>query len=85
MIYVVYFKYNFNTHIKIHPYVSVEYLEDVTNMVTIGTNGIHQYIYGNKRKIHTTNKMKFSNSCIIVVRVIKIVKLLSYNCKSSQT
>ncbi len=46
MIYVTYCKYNFNTYIKIHPYVTVEYLEDVTNLVTIATNGTYQYING---------------------------------------
>jgi hypothetical protein len=43
MIYVTYRKYNFNTYIKIHPYVTIEYLKDVTNLVTIVSNGTYQY------------------------------------------
>ncbi len=46
MIYVIYRKYNFNTYIKIHPYVTVEYFKDVTNLMTIATNGTYQYIHG---------------------------------------
>jgi len=38
--------YNFNTYIKIHPYVIVEYLWDVTNLVIIATNGTYQPIKG---------------------------------------
>jgi hypothetical protein len=38
--------YNFGTYIKIHPYVIVEYLEDVTNLVTIATNGTYEPING---------------------------------------
>jgi hypothetical protein len=38
----VYYIYNFNTYIKIHPYVIVEYLEDATNLATIATNGTYQ-------------------------------------------
>jgi hypothetical protein len=38
--------YNFSTYIKIHPYVIVEYLWDVTNLVTIVTNGTYQPIDG---------------------------------------
>ncbi len=34
----------------------------------------------NKCKINSTNRMKFSNSCIIVVRITKITKIWSYNC-----
>ncbi len=33
----------------------------------------------NKCKIDTTNTMKFSNSCIIVVRMTKIVEIWSYS------
>jgi hypothetical protein len=43
MIYVIYRKYNFNTYIKIHPCVNVEYLWDVSNLVTITTNGMSIY------------------------------------------
>ncbi len=46
MIYVIYRKYHFNTYIKIHPYVSVGYLEDVTNLVAIATYGTYQYNHG---------------------------------------
>ncbi len=46
MIYVIYCKYNFNTNIKIHPYVTVKYILDVTNLVTIVTNGTYRYIHG---------------------------------------
>jgi hypothetical protein len=45
MIYVIYHKYNFNTYIKIHPYVTVEYFKDVTNLVIITTTGTYQYIH----------------------------------------
>ncbi len=38
--------YNFSIYIKIHSYVIVEYLEDVTNVVTIVTNGTYQPING---------------------------------------
>ncbi len=38
--------YNFSTYIKIHPYVIVEYLYDVSNLVTITTNGTYQPING---------------------------------------
>jgi hypothetical protein len=38
--------YNFSTYIKIYPYVIVEYLYDVTNLVTIATNGTYQLING---------------------------------------
>ncbi len=43
MIYVIYCKCNFNTYIKIHPYVTVEYLKDVTNLVIIAITGTYQY------------------------------------------
>ncbi len=46
MIYVIYRKYNFYTYIKIHPYVTIKYLKDVTNLVTIVINGTYQYIHG---------------------------------------
>ncbi len=49
MIYVIYRKYNFNTYIKIHPYVNIEYFEYVINLVIlviIVTNGTYQYIHG---------------------------------------
>ncbi len=39
MIYVIYRKYNFSKYIKIDPYVTIEYFKDVTNLVTIVTNG----------------------------------------------
>jgi hypothetical protein len=39
MIYVIYRKYNFSKYKKIHPDVTIEYLKDVTNLVTIVTNG----------------------------------------------
>ncbi len=32
-------KYNFNTYIKIHLYVTVKYLKDTINLVNIATNG----------------------------------------------
>jgi hypothetical protein len=38
--------YNFNTYIKIHPYVIVEYLQDATNLVTIAINETYQLING---------------------------------------
>jgi hypothetical protein len=41
-----YFLYNFSTYIKIHPYVIVYYLEDVSNLVIIVTNGTYQPING---------------------------------------
>jgi hypothetical protein len=46
MINVIYCKYNFNTYIKIHPYVTVEYFEDVTNLVIMTTNGTYEFIHG---------------------------------------
>ncbi len=39
-----YYIYIYSTNIKIHPYVIVEYLWDVTNFVTIVTNGTYQRI-----------------------------------------
>jgi len=38
--------YAYNTYIKIHPYVIVEYFWDATNLVTIVTNGSYQPING---------------------------------------
>ncbi len=38
--------YNFSLYIKIHPYVIIKYLLDVTNLVTITTNGTYQPIHG---------------------------------------
>jgi hypothetical protein len=34
----------------------------------------------NKFKINAANRMKFSNSCIIVMRMIKIVEIWSCSC-----
>jgi len=52
--------YIYSTYIKIHPYVIVEYLQDVTNLVTIMTHGhINVLMDENKCKIDATNKMKF--------------------------
>jgi hypothetical protein len=49
--------------------------------VTIATNGTYQPINGWKKcKIDPTNRMKFSNSCIIVVRMTKIVEIWSCSC-----
>jgi hypothetical protein len=44
--YMIYLKYNFNTYIKIHPYVTIKYIWDVINLVTIATNGTYQAING---------------------------------------
>jgi len=38
--------YNFNTYIKIHPYVIVEYFLDAIKLVTIASNGTYQSING---------------------------------------
>ncbi len=46
MMYFTYHKYNFNTYIKIHPYVTIKYFEDATNLVIIATNGTYQSING---------------------------------------
>ncbi len=46
MIYLTYHKYNFNTYIKIHPYVIVKYFLNTTNLVIIATNGTYQSING---------------------------------------
>ncbi len=46
MIYVIYRKYNLHTYIRIHPYVIIEYLKNVINLVTIVINGTYQYIHG---------------------------------------
>ncbi len=40
------YTYIFNTYIKIHPYVIVKYLWNVTNLETIATNGTYQPING---------------------------------------
>jgi hypothetical protein len=45
-IYICIHIYNFSTYIKIHLYVIVEYLYDVSNLVTIATNGMYQPIKG---------------------------------------
>ncbi len=42
----MYAYYIYNTYIKIHPYVIVEYLWDATNLVTIVINGSYQPING---------------------------------------
>jgi len=44
--YIICPKYNFNTYIKIHPYVTVKYVWDVIHLVTIATNGTYQAING---------------------------------------
>ncbi len=46
MIYFTYHKYNFNTYIKIHLYVTIKYFEDVINLVIIATNVTYQSING---------------------------------------
>ncbi len=58
MIYVTYHKYNFNTYIKIHPYVIVKYFKDVTNLVTIVTNGT--LMDENRLKSHLIDRTKSS-------------------------
>jgi hypothetical protein len=42
----MYAYYIYSTYIKIHFYVIVEYLKDVTNLVIIMTNGTYQPING---------------------------------------
>jgi hypothetical protein len=42
----MYHKHNFNTYIKVHPYIIVKYFQDATNLVTIATNGTYQHING---------------------------------------
>jgi hypothetical protein len=59
--YIICPKYNFNTYIKIHPYVTVKYVWDVIHLVTIQLMGhIKLSMDENKLKIHPTNRMKFS-------------------------
>jgi hypothetical protein len=44
--YYIYHKYNFNTYIKIHPYVTIKYIQDAINLVVITTYGTYQLING---------------------------------------
>ncbi len=46
MIYVTYHKYNFNTYVKIHRYVTIKYFLSATNLVTVAINGTYQFING---------------------------------------
>ncbi len=46
MIYVKYHKHNFNTYIKIHPYVTIKYFSDTTNLIIIATNRTYQSTNG---------------------------------------
>ncbi len=39
----------------------------------------------NKPKINPTNRMKFLSSCIIVMKMTKIVKIRSCSCKYSKS
>jgi hypothetical protein len=45
---------------------------------------INELMDENKCKIDATNRMKFSNSCIIVMKMTKIVESWSCSCKYSQ-
>ncbi len=38
---------DFNTYIKIHPFVIIKYFKDVTNLVIIASNGTYQPINNN--------------------------------------
>ncbi len=51
MIYLTYHKYNFNTYIKIHPYVIVKYFLDATKLVIIASRTIDLLMDENKLKI----------------------------------
>jgi len=60
-IYIIYHKYNFNTYLKIHPYVTIEKTSRMRLVWWLLwlTKHINLLMDENIAKIHPTNKLKF--------------------------